>query len=415
MSLALKAESFPMNIPAIHQIYQEQEESIDASSPEPTSPAAHSDVDSTDQLVRDDVQEQSTQNNKPVLLPNFESVSYDKVQDLYEQRKGTLYFIPEGFEPVLVPNDTKAQTVTNLLETAKQVSAPLNVPRMLPDTDVRLPTLALPCGVTGPQSKGNSANGKSKVKKPPRPPNAFILYRRAKQPAIVAKNAGITNNEVSKEIGRMWHEEPLEVRVKFQKMAEDAKQEHQKKYPEYRYRPRRPQERKRRVPLRDAATPPPPPRRGSTSTQPSEKLLIESSSSSSPSYQPQRRVSTISNDDDSSDVYSQSPTLSQQVLPHQGLIYHNSTIMSSPQQQSMGILDTQLPQYHYYMSTSGFDQSQMLNQVPQVEYGVFDSHNDGQFDMVEYEDFDVNMNFVSNEGDGIYLRESAPFVKYDTY
>ncbi|RIB25509.1 putative HMG box protein, partial [Gigaspora rosea] len=72
----------------------------------------------------------------------------------------------------------------------------------------------------------------------PRPPNAFILYRRAKQPGIVAKNQGITNNEVSKEIGRMWHEEPQEIRSKFQKMADAAKQEHMKKYPEYRYRPR---------------------------------------------------------------------------------------------------------------------------------------------------------------------------------
>jgi len=53
-----------------------------------------------------------------------------------------------------------------------------------------------------------------------------------------------------------------------------------------------------------------------------------------------------------------------------------------------------------------------MNQVPQVDYGVFDSHNDGQFDVVEFDEFDMNMNFVSNEGDGIY---SAPYVKYDTY
>ncbi|POG58873.1 hypothetical protein GLOIN_2v1434995, partial [Rhizophagus irregularis DAOM 181602=DAOM 197198] len=69
-----------------------------------------------------------------------------------------------------------------------------------------------------------------------RPPNAFILYRRAKQPGILTRHQGITNNEVSKEIGRMWHEEPAEIRMKFQKMADAAKQEHMKKYPEYRYR-----------------------------------------------------------------------------------------------------------------------------------------------------------------------------------
>ncbi|CAG8711625.1 21375_t:CDS:2 [Cetraspora pellucida] len=123
---------------------------------------------------------------------------------------------------------------------------------MLPDSDVRLPSFALPCGVAG-SKKDNSAYGKiGKIKKPPRPPrppNAFILYRRAKQPQIVAQHQGISNN--------MWHEEPLEVRLKFQKMAEAAKEEYMKKYPEYRYRSRRPQERNRRIPTfsRDAGLP----------------------------------------------------------------------------------------------------------------------------------------------------------------
>jgi hypothetical protein len=193
-------------------------------------------------------------NNNNNQFPHFEYVSYDKVQDLYEQKKGHFYFIPEGFEPVLVPNDTKAQTVTNLLESTKPVSAVPNVSRMLPDTDVRLPSYALPCGVNAAaNAKKNDANNanankaSNKAKKPPRPPNAFILYRRAKQPAIVAKNVGISNNDVSKEIGKMWHEEPVEIKLKYQKMAEAAKEEHTKKYPEYRYRPRRPQERKRRL------------------------------------------------------------------------------------------------------------------------------------------------------------------------
>ncbi|CAG8811003.1 10665_t:CDS:1, partial [Racocetra persica] len=57
----------------------------------------------------------------------------------------------------------------------------------------------------------------------------------------------ITDNEVSKETGRMWHKELPEVRLKFQKMADTAKQEHMKKYLEYRYCPLRPQERKCRT------------------------------------------------------------------------------------------------------------------------------------------------------------------------
>jgi len=251
-------------------------------------------------------------NSRGSSVPNFEYVSYDRVQDLYEQNKGTLYFIPEGFEPVLVPNDSKAQAVTNLLENAKPVSAAPNVPRMLPDTDVRLPSFALPVGVAGPAPKSTSSNTKNKVKKPPRPPNAFILYRRAKQPGIVAKNQGISNNDVSKEIGRMWHDEPPEVRQKFQRMADAAKQEHMKKYPEYRYRPRRPQERKRRVQPREES--------------PQEELhlhlppqnfsaqnlsMLDASSFYPPATTARRISSTISSLDgeNSPEIYSQSATM----------------------------------------------------------------------------------------------------------
>ncbi|CAG8827182.1 22392_t:CDS:2, partial [Dentiscutata erythropus] len=62
-----------------------------------------------------------------------------------------------------------------------------------------------------------------------RSPNAFILYRRAKQPQIVAQHQGISNDDVSEE---------------------------RRTYPEYRYKPQRPQERKRRMPAtaRDAST-----------------------------------------------------------------------------------------------------------------------------------------------------------------
>ncbi|RIB07030.1 mating type protein MAT-2, partial [Gigaspora rosea] len=80
-----------------------------------------------------------------------------------------------------------------------------------------------------------------------RPPNAFILYHQAKQPVIVAANKNISNNEVSKKVGDMWHKEPSEVKIKFQLLADIAKLEHMQKYPEYKYQPRRPHEKKRRT------------------------------------------------------------------------------------------------------------------------------------------------------------------------
>src|SRR6266498_2167923 len=101
----------------------------------------------------------NTIQNNNIVAPHFEYVSYDKVQDLYEQRKGHFYFIPEGFEPVLVP---KAQTITRLLKTSKPI-----------DTDVHLPSFALPYSVDKAPS-----NALVFSKQPPRLPN--ILYQRAK-------------------------------------------------------------------------------------------------------------------------------------------------------------------------------------------------------------------------------------------
>jgi hypothetical protein len=296
-----------------------------------------------------------SQNNN-AGAPHFEYVSYDRVQDLYEQRKGHFYFIPEGFEPVLVPNDSKAQTVTNLLETSKPVSNAPNVSRMLPDTDVRLPSFALPCGVAGPAKKEITPNGKiPKVKKPPRPPNAFILYRRAKQPTIVAQHQGITNNEVSKEIGRMWHEEPMEVRLKFQKMAEAAKEEHMKKYPEYRYRPRRPQERKRRVQTRETSR---------RSSAPSLPPRIPSSMVENSDYVPTpRRVSSISNDGDRNTIQN-----------HQQIYYTNSEVHSSPD-YGMADNSSMPPQFTSYMQQD-FTVFETQPQEDGMEFTDYEEIND---------------------------------------
>nr|ANQ32460.1 MATA-HMG [Rhizophagus irregularis] len=310
----------------------------------------------------------TSQINNNTSAPHFEYVSYDRVQDLYEQRKGHFYFIPEGFEPVLVPNDSKAQAVTNLLETSKPVSTAPNVSRMLPDTDVRLPSYALPCGVAGPAKKDVAPNGKiPKVKKPPRPPNAFILYRRAKQPTIVAQHQGITNNEVYKEIGKMWHEEPMEVRLKFQKMAEAAKEEHMKKYPEYRYRPRRPQERKRRVQTREASN-----RRSSAPTLPHR--VSSSSVVENPDYISSRRVSSISSDGEN-----RSPIQNQQQI-----YYANSEAPSDSTYGGMIDNQTMPPQFTSYMQPS-------INDFSVFEAQPQDMSEDGVDFDYDYNDYNPQM------------------------
>jgi len=359
-------------------------------------------------------------------VPNFEYVSYDRVQDLYEQNKGTLYFIPEGFEPVLVPNDAKAQTVTNLLENAKPVSAAPNVPRMLPDTDVRLPSFALPCGVAGPPPKASSSNAKTKIKKPPRPPNAFILYRRAKQPGIVARHQGITNNEVSKEIGRMWHEEPADIRQKFQKMADAAKQEHMKKYPEYRYRPRRPQERKRRIVPREEDSP------SGNSNSPNVSSQNLPMLDTTPFY-PRRNIP----DGENSEVYNSPSTIVNphnnhlQHSQHQQLLFTDNSLTRSPQQLSyvdatmakydFSYLDDSISQNSYddspISSNTTFVNSSMTTNGGMIDFSVFDAQGSNDVNYLDFGDLDAYdhydsmaaLSFIST--DEQYIRNQ--FVKYD--
>ncbi|KAF0418484.1 MATA-HMG [Gigaspora margarita] len=74
-------------------------------------------------------------------------------------------------------------------------------------------------------------------KRIPRPPNAFILYRREKQPAIIAANRHLSNAEVSRRISEMWRGEPEETRREWERYADRKKLEHMQTYPNYVYRP----------------------------------------------------------------------------------------------------------------------------------------------------------------------------------
>nr|QKY89078.1 mating type protein 1-2-1 [Calonectria hongkongensis] len=80
----------------------------------------------------------------------------------------------------------------------------------------------------------------------PRPPNAYILYRKDRHRILKQANPQITNSEISMVLGRAWNMETPEVRKKYKLMADEVKAELIKKHPNYKYRPRRPSEKKRR-------------------------------------------------------------------------------------------------------------------------------------------------------------------------
>ena len=117
---------------------------------------------------------------------------------------------------------------------------------------------------------GAGIKDKSAKSKIPRPPNAFIIYRKKHHGAIVAQNPGVHNNKICKYlviycienrvnafsaviIGGMWNRESAAVRADYKAQAERMKKEHLRKYPGYQYQPRKPSEKKRRMTKKKAA------------------------------------------------------------------------------------------------------------------------------------------------------------------
>ncbi|CAI2162759.1 12467_t:CDS:1 [Funneliformis geosporum] len=80
---------------------------------------------------------------------------------------------------------------------------------------------------------------KNEAKRPPRPPNAFILYRKAKQPMITKEVGQISNNDISKILANLWKNEPEEIKLHWRKIADRKKMEHMQANPGYIYQPKK--------------------------------------------------------------------------------------------------------------------------------------------------------------------------------
>jgi hypothetical protein len=78
------------------------------------------------------------------------------------------------------------------------------------------------------------------AKPPPRPPNAWIIYRSDKLQSLPPPPLGQpkpTQAEVSKIISAQWRAESENVRALYDQRAETAKAEHARMYPDYRFAP----------------------------------------------------------------------------------------------------------------------------------------------------------------------------------
>lgn len=82
--------------------------------------------------------------------------------------------------------------------------------------------------------------------KTPRPPNAFILYRRAKQHEVTREHGNISNTKISKILANLWRNENEDVKHYWQKIADKKKKKHMLAHPGYVYRPKKPGENKKK-------------------------------------------------------------------------------------------------------------------------------------------------------------------------
>ncbi|KAH9894946.1 hypothetical protein C8Q73DRAFT_790143 [Cubamyces lactineus] len=78
------------------------------------------------------------------------------------------------------------------------------------------------------------------AQRPPRPPNAWLIYRAEKVKELLRtmpEGVMLVQSEASRLISPMWASEPREVRAEFERRAEAAKEEHARLYPGYKYQP----------------------------------------------------------------------------------------------------------------------------------------------------------------------------------
>ncbi|CAI0642092.1 unnamed protein product [Colletotrichum noveboracense] len=84
--------------------------------------------------------------------------------------------------------------------------------------------------------------------KVPRPPNAFILYRKDRHATMKQENSHLSNNDISISLGKKWNSESPAVRQKYTELAKMHKERLLMMYPDYRYTPRKPSEKRHRKP-----------------------------------------------------------------------------------------------------------------------------------------------------------------------
>ncbi|KAJ3008188.1 hypothetical protein HKX48_008716, partial [Thoreauomyces humboldtii] len=185
-----------------------------------------------------------------VTLTNSNSITFGSGKPKLDE--GGWLFVPKGFVPVFFPAHvasnaeamssfqklgavfpTTSPTATSG-DSARSQSYQTKMHHSPAISDISSPS------ILSTHAEPTAVYNLQKPRKPPRPANSFILYRRAKQDEVMKSNEGMANNEVSRLIGQMWANEQAEIKDLYKSKAEEAKRLHNLTFPDYKYAPRKP-------------------------------------------------------------------------------------------------------------------------------------------------------------------------------
>ncbi|GAA5906221.1 uncharacterized protein JCM6883_005480 [Sporobolomyces salmoneus] len=105
----------------------------------------------------------------------------------------------------------------------------------------QVPSIAGPSSTSSGDTNGTGTTEQSKPERPPRPMNAWLLFRTALVKQLQSSNPAErkAQGQMSKHIiAELWKSADAETRNHYEELAREKKEEHARLYPDYRYTPR---------------------------------------------------------------------------------------------------------------------------------------------------------------------------------
>nr|AAO37761.1 mating-type protein MAT1-2 [Plenodomus lingam] len=117
-------------------------------------------------------------------------------------------------------------------------------------TAVTMPEINLAQTLSAPNTTAEvprvEASGGTVAKRAPRPMNCWIIFRDAMHKKLKSENPSLTVQQISTRCSEIWHAFSPDEKKVWQTAAKNAKEEHSRQHPDYKYSPRKPGEKKKR-------------------------------------------------------------------------------------------------------------------------------------------------------------------------